>query len=119
MELDKYDSRHEIEPKCFNNQQNAFAVTNLGELIPCCWCDNQHTRKEPRYKDLLAVSKIDDYESLDEIILQDEWVKFFEDLKEGKGFGICHHICKKRETDSHKKQIVLSADGKPEKVDST
>lgn len=99
----------EIDPKCFNKKQPAFAVTNRGELIPCCWCDTQVVRAEKRYQKLLMVSNLDDYDSIDEILLTDEWVQLFNDLQNNKGFSVCHSICKKRDVDQHKKETYYDS----------
>ena len=53
---------------------------------------------------------IDDYDSIEEILLQDEWVEFRNNLRKGKGFAICHHVCKKRDTPQHKRMTILSKD---------
>jgi hypothetical protein len=99
----------ELDAKCFNKKQPAFAITNRGEVIPCCWLDTKVQREEEDYQKLLAVSHLDDYDSVDEIFLTEEWVNFFENLSKGKGFTICHHVCKKRTVDQHKKEIYYDS----------
>ena len=102
------DKKTEIAPKCFNNIQDAFGTTNRGEIIPCCWLDTQSTRRDPDYQKLLEVSRIDDYDSIDEIFLTDEWIDFFNNLKKGIGFPVCYKICKKREQGQHKKESIYN-----------
>ena len=109
-----------LDPKCLNNKQGAFAMTNRGELIPCCWLDTDQQREEIEYKELLLASRIDDYDSIEEIYLTDEWIQFYENLKNGIGFLKCHEICKWRETDSHKMESTIDVNtGKVKKVKST
>ena len=86
---------NDLDPKCFDNRQHNFGFTNRGELIPCCWLDNQNNRKDKEYQKLLAVSNIKDHDSIEDILLQTEWLNFNKNLKNGKGFPQCHRICKK------------------------
>ena len=97
----------EIDPKCVTGIQDAFGLTNKGELIPCCWCDTSKVRNNPAYQRLLAVSKIADYDSIEEIVLQDEWIEFQNNLKNNVGFEVCYTICKKRDTPQHKAEIYI------------
>lgn len=99
----------ELEPKCFNHKQPAFAMTNRGEVIPCCWLDTQKNKVTTEYKKLLMVSNLDDYDSVDEIFLTDEWVQFYKDLQNNIGFPTCYQICSKKDADNHKKETVFEA----------
>lgn len=96
--------RQQLDPKCIDNRQPSFGLTNRGELIPCCWMDTQFNRFDEDYQKLLAVSKIEDYDSIDEILLTDEWIEFSKNISKGIGFAWCHHVCKKRETAQHKRE---------------
>jgi hypothetical protein len=88
--------KNEIDPKCFDDRQPGFALTNCGELIPCCWADGfPKNDKDPTYQKLLKVSKIADYDSIDEILMTDEWLEFAENLSKGKGMQVCYEVCKK------------------------
>ena len=100
----------ELDPKCINGDQEAFAITNRGEVIPCCWLDTYVQKMEHDYGMLTLASNLNDYDSIEEILLQDEWVDFRNNLKNGKGFDICHLICKKREAPQHKRMTVYSKD---------
>jgi hypothetical protein len=102
------DKGSELDPKCISGSQEAFAITNRGEVIPCCWLDTSIQRKDMDYGMLTLASNLDDYDSIDEILLQDEWVQFRNNLRQGKGFALCHHVCKKRDTPQHKKMTILS-----------
>jgi len=105
------DVTSELDPKCFDTRQQAYGFTNRGELIPCCWCDTQYNRRDKDYQKLLMVSKLEDHDSIEEIVTQEEWVEFYENLKQNKGFWVCHHVCKKRETPQHKKETRISPNG--------
>jgi len=108
--IEKYMS-HELDPKCLDDRQPSFGLTNRGELIPCCWMDNQVNRHDEDYQKLLAVSKIEDYDSIDEILFTDEWIQFSKNISNGIGFISCHHVCKKRETPQHKRESLYEDGG--------
>ena len=57
--------------------------------------DINNNRKDKTYQKLLAVSNIKDHDSVEDILLQPEWIEFNKNLKKGKGFLQCHKICKK------------------------
>jgi len=99
-----------LDPKCLNEGQPAFGFTNRGEVIPCCWLDTDRNRDNQEYQKLIKVSNIEDYDSVEEIFLNDEWIEFFKNLAKGKGFPQCHSICKKRETPQHKREIFKFED---------
>lgn len=102
---------NEIDPKCLDDRQPSFGLTNRGELIPCCWMDNQTNRYDEDYQKLLAVSKIEDYDSIDEILYTDEWIQFSKNISNGIGFISCYQVCKKRETPQHKRESFYKDDG--------
>jgi hypothetical protein len=91
----------ELNPQCINGTI-AFAVTNRGHLIPCCRCDDPPTMNDPEFQKLLAVSKISDYNSIEEILTTEEWINFEKNLKNHKGPPACFYICKK---DKNEKDI--------------
>lgn len=105
------DRKSELDPKCFDRRQESYAITNRMELIPCCWLDNQVNRQDIEYGQLLLASRIYDYDSIDEILLTDEWIEFYENLGKGKGFPMCHVVCKKRDVPQHKTESFYR-DGK-------
>jgi len=96
----------ELDPGCFDQRQPSYAMTNRGELIPCCWLDTSYNRADPDYQELLLASNIDDYDTIEEILLTDEWIKFYKNLKNNKGFPSCHVHCRKRENPAHKREIT-------------
>jgi len=94
-----------MAPQCMpkkegdTSERQTPAVTNRGHLIPCCWLDTPNSLKHPIMKKLLKVSKIDDYESIDEILLTKEWINFAKNLSENNMDEIapeCYSMCKKR-----------------------
>jgi len=96
----------EIDAKCKDKRQPAFGFTNRGELIPCCWLDTQKNRSDKKYQKLLSVSKISEHKSIENIILQPEWIEFHNDLDNNKGFPMCYIVCKKRKQPGHQKQTT-------------
>lgn len=97
-----------LDAKCMDDRQQAFAITNLGQLIPCCWLDNQDNRKDLEYQQLLMVSHVSDYDTIEEILTTDEWIKFYNNLKSGKGFPTCHNVCKARSSAQHKREVFVN-----------
>lgn len=101
---------YELDPKCLDDRQPSFALTNRGELIPCCWLDTQLNRHDEDYQKLLAVSKIEDYDSIGEILFTDEWIQFSKNISNGIGFIFCYRACKKRETPQQKRESFYKND---------
>ncbi len=87
----------ELKPKCFEDQQ--MAVTNRGHLIPCCYCDTQHTMNDLEFQKLLKVSKISDYNSIEEILNTNEWKEFYKNLQQNIGPRACQTVCAKNKKD--------------------
>lgn len=84
-----------LDPQCFKGFP--MAITNQGYLIPCCYCDHPTTMKDPEFQKLLAVSNINDYENLEDIINTKEWTDFEKNLKNHKGPRACIQTCQIRE----------------------
>ena len=84
----------ELDPKCFKKEVS-FAVTNRGQLIPCCYCDNPRTLNDPKFQKLLEVSLINDYENIEDILKTKEWKQFIKDLENNIGPDACRRSCKK------------------------
>lgn len=94
-----------LDPKCLDNRLQA-AVNNRGELIPCCYCDTKVTWKDSKFQQLLKVSKISDYDSIEEIYLTKEWIEFKKDLENDKGPRACFNTCLKRNDDGVRKETI-------------
>jgi len=88
-----------LKPKCFTKNMQV-ALTNRGELIPCCYCDEEEVLNYPTMKKLLKVSKISEVESIEEILLTKEWIDFANDLKNNKGPQKCFDICREKSENS-------------------
>lgn len=101
----------ELDPKCLDNRQPSFGMTNRGELIPCCWVDNQQNRYDKDYQKLLSVSKLEDYNTIDEILFTNEWINFTKNLSNGIGFLGCYITCRKTESAQHKRENWYEDDG--------
>jgi|11_taG_2_1085331.scaffolds.fasta_scaffold00009_89 hypothetical protein len=83
-----------LDPMCFKGFP--FAVTNQNILLPCCYLDTLGNMQHESMQDLIAVSNIDDYETIDEILLTEPWQKFYKDLKNNYGPPACHHTCSRK-----------------------
>ena len=86
---------NELDPKCLDRRQSQFAITNRGELIPCCYLDDERLRNNLDFVKLKMVSHIDDYDNIEDILETEEWQLFYSNLKQGKAFSICHNVCAK------------------------
>jgi hypothetical protein len=99
MNKNKDHIENQFDPMCLKNEVHV-AITNQGELIPCCYLDTPQNNLDSKYKKLLKVSKINDYDNIEEIYLTKEWIEFAENLRNHKGFNVCQNVCpKNRKTD--------------------
>lgn len=104
-----------LRPKCLTGEQS-YAYTNRGHLIPCCYCDTINSYKDPNFKKLLAVSKVSEHESIEDIIMQNEWLEFEENLREqnlDKVLRTCIKTCQVREDkeDVVRRETYIEPDG--------
>jgi len=104
----------ELDPLCIKGKIS-MAITNRGELIPCCRCDDPHTINDPEFQKLLKVSKISDYDNIDEILKNKEWKEFEENLKNNIGPQACWYTCKKDKS-KEDTQVLTVVDTKSKKV---
>lgn len=84
---------YKLTPKCLNGEI-AIAVSNTGYVIPCCLCDRKSNLHDRKYQELLAVSKISEHSSIEQIINSDVWKSFQKDLENDQGFSVCYIHCK-------------------------
>lgn len=100
-----------LEPQCLQGKME-LGITNNGELIPCCYCDSAHTRGNPEYEKLLSVSKINEYEKVEDILETPEWKEFEGNLKNNIGFPACERTCivRSNEDDVVKKLFTTDLD---------
>ena len=87
------------EPQCLSSiEPKGFGTTSNGYLIPCCLCDNKTfgpQKKEslaPLYDEELKLEK---NESIDDILLSDQWQNFWKSLKSGpkNAPNVCIYYC--------------------------
>jgi len=85
--------QEKLDPMCLKGEIG-YAVTNRGELIPCCRCDEPKTINDYEFQKLLAVSKISEHDSVDDILKTKQWKRFFKNLQNNKGPMACWRTCK-------------------------
>lgn len=88
------DTSYKLQPQCFHEKQMGLAITNRGELIPCCRCDDPRTIDDPEFQKLLAVSRIADYDTIEQILETEEWKQFEQNLRNHKGPYACWSTCR-------------------------
>ena len=101
-----------LAPKCFDDMR--MAITNNGYLIPCCYCDDKSTMENRDFKKLLAVSNINDYEKIEDILKTKQWKMFYKNLKRNIGPPACVRTCAFSE--KNKKRDEIHIDTKTKKV---
>jgi len=84
-----------LKPACFEGFP--LAVTNQGYLLPCCYCDDPPTLRDPEFQKLMAVSKLDDNESIEKILAKKQWKRFYKNLTRHKGPNACMTTCSVKE----------------------
>jgi|TARA_B100000073_G_scaffold17323_1_gene13898 hypothetical protein len=105
-----------LEPRCMPakgsiEERMPPAITNRGELVPCCWMDQIRGREDPIIKKMLEVSKISDHNSIENILKTKEWQEFAKNLAEknlNKVRPICIYHCKKRTGEDRQKQNIVT-----------
>jgi len=90
-----------LDPKCLKGEIG-HAVTNRGELIPCCRCDEPETLNDSEFQKLLAVSRITDHDSIKDILKTKQWKRFYKNLQNHMGPAACYKTC---QTDKAEKEI--------------
>jgi len=105
----------ELNPLCFGKLP--MAVTNTGYLLPCCYCDDKWTFEDIEFQKLMAASKIEEHNTLDEIIFSKEWKDFEENLRNHKGPPCCFQVCQKSKSTVTRKDTWINTDsGKVKKI---
>ena len=84
-----------LKPACF--EEFPLAITNQGVLLPCCYCDDPHTTTDREFKKLMAVSKLDDYDSIEQILATKQWKRFYKNLTRNVGPPACMTVCSVKE----------------------
>lgn len=70
-----------------------FAITNRGQLIPCCRCDDTMNDNDIEFQKLLEVSNISDYENIEDILKTKSWKRFYKNLSKNIGPPSCYKSC--------------------------
>jgi hypothetical protein len=82
----------DFKPACILANK-AVALTNKGELIPCCHFDTVKGRADPGIKAIYKINKIDDYDNIEEILYQQEWIDFYNNLINNNPCDTCIKVC--------------------------
>ena len=101
-----------IEPMCIKGNMN-LAVTNRGQVIPCCRCDTNENMTDPEFKKMIDASQLKDYKCIDDIIESDVWKQFYDQLKQNRGPKACWDTCRTNKPEEDKQEMVFAdKDGK-------
>ena len=93
-----------MKPMCF--ERFPFAMSNKGELLPCCYCDSKKNMRDPRFQPLVKVSKVSDYNKIDDIFETKEWKEFYDLLtKDIPPCHACYQTCGFKEDGTPIKEV--------------
>ena len=72
-----------INPRCEKGKQSKdYAYSAKGFLLPCCWCDTINPKSDKElYKLFNPNLHLSNVDSIDEILLSDEWLDFKRSIK--------------------------------------
>lgn len=84
----------ELDPLCLKPGMKQLAMTNRGQLMPCCHLESEYNLHDPRMIKLLDASSVYDH-SVEEILLSDEWIEFEDNLRNNIGPVACYLTCPK------------------------
>tara|TARA_A100001011_G_scaffold399413_1_gene507942 strand:- start:3400 stop:3753 length:354 start_codon:yes stop_codon:yes gene_type:complete len=108
-----------LYPECFDIKERRekhsaskeFGMSNDGYLLPCCWADGESWKRPENghghkcdYVHALHDEelKIENNESIEEILLSDQWINFYQALERGYKEDIsyapklCQYYCGKK-----------------------
>ena len=82
--------RENFVPNCIhNNKEPAYSST--GYILPCCWCDTAFILDDEDFNSILQDKfKLDNVQSVSEIVESEEWKDFF---KFEKIPVVCQRYC--------------------------
>ena len=106
-----YDENVKIKPMCFNGNMN-LAVTNRGQVLPCCHCDTERMMKDPEFKKLAENSYLKDHDHVNDILSNDHWQAFYESLENNRGPFACWDTCRSNKKKKDKQEMVVAKGGK-------
>ena len=83
-----------LYPKCLK-KDGEFGNTTRGYLLPCCYLDVTDLF-EGEFKDLVKEKfKLSEVASIEEIIESEEWLSFYQNLRDGIAPDRCYEACGK------------------------
>jgi len=100
-----------MKPMCFKGDMN-LAVDNRGRLLPCCHCDTRNMTGDKEWRKLLEKSKIEDYNTLEEIIDSEAWKAFYKSLQHNRGPVACWDTCRSNKKKKDKQEMTVAEGGK-------
>ena len=105
-----YDENVKIKPMCFNGDMN-LAVTNRGQVLPCCHCDTETMMNDPDFKKLAENSYLKDYDHVNDILSNDHWQAFHKSLENNRGPFACWDTCRSNKKQG-KQEMTVAEGGK-------
>ena len=128
LKYDTIDSMKNIKlrPRCLPNPDDPnyismpLAINNRGYILPCCWCDEKSVTTSERFKKIYNVSKLENFDTVEQLMGQPEWKEFENDLVRARDVGdnlnkingVCIHHCKVREKEDKIKVETTYRNGK-------
>ena len=86
-----------INPRCEKGKQSKdYAYSAKGFLLPCCWCDTINPKSDKElYKLFNPNLHLSNVDSIDEILLSDEWLDFKKSITKeyDKAPDVCKRYC--------------------------
>ena len=92
-----------------NIHSKPLVSTNDGYILPCCWADNCQKVRTRDFSELTKEHlKIDNVDSIEEIIESNEWIEFFRVLTEEPENApiTCKEKCDSNRPDQLKKEVT-------------
>jgi|TARA_B110000444_G_scaffold182342_1_gene171219 hypothetical protein len=99
-----------IKAMCFNGDMN-LAVTNRGQVLPCCHCDTETMMNDPDFKKLAENSYLKDYDHVNDILSNDHWQAFHKSLENNRGPFACWDTCRSNKKQG-KQEMTVAEGGK-------
>lgn len=81
-----------LNPKCLNKNFQ-MGYTARGYILPCCWADRPDLFESDMKELVKEKFRIDNIQSITDVIHSSEWISFYKDLAKGNGRKICYIYC--------------------------